>query len=57
MSTYYQPPPEPWELMRTTALCLAVWFKCRIVFTIEMQDGSKITEEIDRLRAALKGGE
>ena len=48
MATFYTPPPEPWELLRTTATCLAAWFRCKIEFTITMRDGNKISETIDR---------
>jgi hypothetical protein len=48
MTTFYTPPPEPWELMRKTAQTLAAWFKCRILFTIEMSNGDILTEEYDR---------
>jgi hypothetical protein len=51
MATFWKPPPEPWELMRTTATCLAMWFRCKITFTIEMKDGNHITETIDRREA------
>jgi hypothetical protein len=54
MSTFYKPPPEPWELMRTTAQALAGWFGCRILFTIEMPNGDVLTEEYDRRTKSMR---
>lgn len=49
MTTYYQPKPEGWELLRYIGEYAARMYEAKVTVRIETQDGAVVEQQFNRI--------